>query len=164
MREKELGNADSIGPIEGWSRGEVKTCDAGYSLSDLDSYDAVAIPLRENSLVGVSKRRTGMILTGFLPATILMLAQPPVAPAWTSLLADVRANHGLDPASAPAQELARRWDELTERTMRGYQQAPELKEAIAENYKQSKFEGIDRAPQAADFAFIEKVKAARKAI
>lgn len=105
-----------------------------------------------------------MILTGFLPATILMLAQPPVAPAWTSLLADVRANHGLDPASAPAQELARRWDELTERTMRGYQQAPELKEAIAENYKQSKFEGFDRAPQAADFAFIEKVKAARKAI
>ena len=82
--------------------------------------------------------------------------------AWTSLMTDVRASRDLEPASPEAQELARRWDELTERTMRGYQQAPELKQAIAENYQQGKFEGFDRAPQAADFAFIEKVKAARK--
>ena len=68
----------------------------------------------------------------------------------------------LDPASPPAQDLARRWDELTERTMRGYQAFPELKQAIADNYQQGKFEGFAGAPQAADMAFIEKVKAARQ--
>jgi DNA-binding transcriptional MerR regulator len=83
--------------------------------------------------------------------------------AWTALLAEVRANRDLDPASPQAQDLARRWDELTERTMRGYEPFPELKQAIADNYKQGKFEGFDRAPQAADFAFIERVKEARKA-
>ena len=78
----------------------------------------------------------------------------------TALLADVRANRELDPASPEARELARRWDELTERTMRGWQSAPELRDAIAENYEQGKFEGADRAPQAADFAFIQRVKEA----
>lgn len=80
--------------------------------------------------------------------------------AWTALLAEVRANRDLDPASPEAQALARRWDELNERTMRGYQAFPELKQAIAENYQQGRFEGHDRAPQAADFAFIKRVKAA----
>jgi DNA-binding transcriptional MerR regulator len=86
-----------------------------------------------------------------------------VQEAWTALLAEVRANHNLDPASPEAQALGRRWEELTERTMRGYQAFPELKEAIAENYKQGRFEGFDLAPQAADRAFIERVKAARQA-
>jgi MerR family transcriptional regulator, thiopeptide resistance regulator len=80
---------------------------------------------------------------------------------WTALLAEVRANRDLDPASPAAQDLLRRWEELGERTMRGYQAFPELKQAIADNYKQGKFEGFDKAPQAADFAFIEKAKAAR---
>jgi DNA-binding transcriptional MerR regulator len=82
--------------------------------------------------------------------------------AWTALLAEVRANRDLEPASPQAQALAQRWDELTERTMRGYQAFPELKQAISDNYKQGRFEGHDRAPQAADFAFIERVKAARQ--
>ena len=82
---------------------------------------------------------------------------------WTALLAEVRANRDLDPASPPAQDLLRRWEELGARTMRGYQAFPELKQAIADNYKAGKFEGFDRAPQAADFAFIEKAKAARAA-
>jgi DNA-binding transcriptional MerR regulator len=86
-----------------------------------------------------------------------------VEEAWTALLAEVRANRDLDPASPQAQDLARRWDELTERTMRGYQAFPELKQAIADNYKQGRFEGHAQAPQAADFAFIERVKAARPA-
>jgi MerR family transcriptional regulator, thiopeptide resistance regulator len=84
-----------------------------------------------------------------------------VEEAWTSLLAEVRANRDLDPASPQAQALARRWQELTERTMRSYQPFPDLKQAIADNYKQGRFEGDERAPQAADFAFIERVKAAR---
>jgi DNA-binding transcriptional MerR regulator len=86
-----------------------------------------------------------------------------VEEAWTALLAEVRANHNLDPASPEAQALGKRWEELTERTMRGYQNFPELKQAIADNYKQGRFEGFQGAPQAADFAFIEKVKAARPA-
>jgi DNA-binding transcriptional MerR regulator len=83
--------------------------------------------------------------------------------AWTPLLAEVRANRGLDPASPAAQALGRRWEELTERTMRGYQAFPELKQAIHDNYKQGRFEGHPFAPQLADFAFIERVKAARQA-
>jgi DNA-binding transcriptional MerR regulator len=85
-----------------------------------------------------------------------------VEEAWTALLAEVRANRDLDPASPAAQALARRWEELTERTMRGYQAFPELKQAIADNYKQGRFEGHAFAPQAADFAFIERAKAARQ--
>jgi MerR family transcriptional regulator, thiopeptide resistance regulator len=82
---------------------------------------------------------------------------------WTALLADVRANRDLDPASKQAQALVQRWDELTERTMRGYRAFPELKQAIADNYQHGKFEGHAYAPQAADFAFIERVKAAQPA-
>jgi MerR family transcriptional regulator, thiopeptide resistance regulator len=82
--------------------------------------------------------------------------------AWAALLAEVRANRDLDPASPQAQALARRWDELRERTLRPYQGFPELKQAIADNYKQGRFEGHPYAPQAADFAFIERVKAAQK--
>jgi DNA-binding transcriptional MerR regulator len=84
-----------------------------------------------------------------------------VEEAWTVLLADVRAGRDLDPAGPQAQALARRWDELTQRTMAGYQGFPELKQAIAENYQQGRYEGDARAPQAADIAFIERVKAAR---
>ncbi len=86
-----------------------------------------------------------------------------VQEGWTALLADVRASLDLDPACPDAQALARRWDELTERTMRGYQGFPALTQAIAENYKQGKFEGFAGAPQSAEFAFIERVKAARPA-
>jgi DNA-binding transcriptional MerR regulator len=85
-----------------------------------------------------------------------------VQEAWTALLAEVRASRDLDPASPEAQALAERWDELTQRTMGGYQAFPQLKQAIAENYQQGHFEGHPHAPQAADFAFIERVKAARQ--
>jgi len=70
------------------------------------------------------------------------------------LLAEVRAKRDLDPASPEAQALGQRWQELSQRTMRGYQAFPELKQAIADNYKHGRFEGHDRAPQAADFAFM----------
>ncbi|HYT89568.1 MAG TPA: MerR family transcriptional regulator [Gemmataceae bacterium] len=85
-----------------------------------------------------------------------------VQDAWAALLPEIQANRDLDPASPQAQALAQRWDELTERTMRGYQAFPELKQAIADNYKQGRFEGFSGAPQVADFAFIERVKAARQ--
>jgi hypothetical protein len=86
-----------------------------------------------------------------------------VQDGWTSLLAAVRANLHLDPASPEAQELGRRWEELTQRTMRSYEGYPDVKKAIADNYKQGNFEGFTLAPQSADRAFIERVKAARPA-
>ncbi len=80
---------------------------------------------------------------------------------WTALLTEVRANYDLDPASAEAQALGARVEELTARTMRGYEQYPELAAAIGANYKRGAFEGNLQAPQAADFAFFARVKAAR---
>jgi DNA-binding transcriptional MerR regulator len=82
--------------------------------------------------------------------------------AWTALLTEVRASLDLDPASPQAQALVERWDELGMRTMQGYRQFPELKQAIQDNYAQGKFEGHAHAPQAADFAFIQRVKTARQ--
>jgi DNA-binding transcriptional MerR regulator len=85
-----------------------------------------------------------------------------VEQGWTALLAEVRANHQLDPASAEAQALAQRWEDLLAHTKSFYQGHPELWQAIGDNYKQGKFEGHGLAPQSADFAFIERVKAARQ--
>jgi MerR family transcriptional regulator, thiopeptide resistance regulator len=81
---------------------------------------------------------------------------------WTALLADVRANRGLDPSSPEAQELADRWDRLTRATIDGYRGNQELLGAIAENYRQGRFTEVESAPQPEDFAFIERVKEARQ--
>lgn len=80
---------------------------------------------------------------------------------WSALLPDVRASYDLDPASPEAQALAERWDALTARTMHAYESAPELVEALRANYAKGAFEGTTGAPQAADFAFLERVRAAR---
>ena len=80
---------------------------------------------------------------------------------WSALLAEVRASYELDPASPEAQALAERWDALTARTVRSYESTPELVEALRENYAKGAFEGNANAPQAADFAFLERVRAAR---
>jgi hypothetical protein len=80
---------------------------------------------------------------------------------WSALLPDVRASYGLDPVSPEAQALADRWDALTTRTMRAYESTPELAEALRANYAKGAFEGNTNAPQAADFAFLERVRAAR---
>lgn len=80
---------------------------------------------------------------------------------WTALLAEVRANHDLDPASEAARALADRWAALTERTMRGYQDHPELVQALRENYQQGRFEDVPQAVHAEDFAFIARVNEAR---
>ena len=82
---------------------------------------------------------------------------------WIALLPEVRANLHLDPASDKAQELGRRWEELLARTMAGFKTIPQLGKAIEDNYKTGKFEGFVGAPQAAELAFMEQVKAARDA-
>jgi MerR family transcriptional regulator, thiopeptide resistance regulator len=78
---------------------------------------------------------------------------------WTALLAEVRANYDLDPASAEAGALANRWGALSRRTMRHF--SDDLRHAISVNYDRGAFAGDERAPQAADFAFIERIQAAR---
>ncbi len=86
-----------------------------------------------------------------------------VEQGWTALLAEIRAARAadLDPGSAEARALADRWGELSGRTMQHF--PDELREAIKANYERGAFEGHDRAPQAADFAFIERVEATRGA-
>jgi DNA-binding transcriptional MerR regulator len=84
-----------------------------------------------------------------------------VEEGWTALLAELRASRDLDPASPQARELADRWDRLTEAVVAGFRDNPALLDAVAENYRQGRFEGDERAPQAEDFAFIERVKQAR---
>ena len=79
---------------------------------------------------------------------------------WTALLAEVRASRGLDPASPQAKALVARWDALQERTMAHFASKPGLVEAIGRNYEEGSFEGMDRAPQAADVAFIQQVREA----
>src|SRR5215216_1860548 len=80
---------------------------------------------------------------------------------WTALLAEVRAARAadLDPASAEAGALADRWVDLSRQTIQHF--PDDLRDAIKTNYERGAFEGRDRAPQAADFAFIARVEAAR---
>lgn len=80
---------------------------------------------------------------------------------WSALLPELRASHDLEPASPEAQALVERWDALTARTMRAYESTPELVTALRENYAKGAFEGNPNAPHAADFAFLEQVRAAR---
>jgi MerR family transcriptional regulator, thiopeptide resistance regulator len=80
---------------------------------------------------------------------------------WTALLAKVRAARAadLDPASAEAEALAERWVQLSRWTIQHF--PDDLRDAIKANYERGAFEGHDQAPQAADFAFIARVEAAR---
>jgi DNA-binding transcriptional MerR regulator len=81
--------------------------------------------------------------------------------AWPALLEEVRANRDLDPASAQARALADRWNALTERTMRGFQGDPKIGASIAENYRHNRYADIEGTPTPDDFAFIQRVNAAR---
>ncbi len=80
---------------------------------------------------------------------------------WSALLAEIRAARAadLDPGSAEAGSLADRWVALSRRTVRHF--PDDLRDAIKANYERGAFEGHDLAPQAADFAFIAQVEAAR---
>lgn len=81
-----------------------------------------------------------------------------VEEGWTELLAEVRDSSHLDPASPEAQDLARRWDEMLERTRRGYEGYEDLWEAIGQNYSDGNFEEHEQAPNQADFAFIQRAR------
>ena len=79
-----------------------------------------------------------------------------------TLMAEVRASRDLDPASPEVQALAARWDQLFERTAGYYREYPELWQAIGKNYQAGAYANQEGAPQAEDFAFIQRVKAARQ--
>jgi MerR family transcriptional regulator, thiopeptide resistance regulator len=80
---------------------------------------------------------------------------------WVVLMAEVRAKRDLNPASPEARALADRWNALTAETMSYYQEYPELKEAIGQNYKSGAFEGQPGALGSEDFAFIQRVNEAK---
>lgn len=80
---------------------------------------------------------------------------------WSELLAEVRTNNNVDPASEVAQALAARADALTARTVRAYEQFPELLSAIRANYEKGAFEGHEQALQKSDMAFLDRARAAR---
>ena len=75
------------------------------------------------------------------------------------MLADVRANLGVDPVSPTAQALVRQWNALTEATLRGW--PDELKAAVGENYRQGRFADQPGVPDPEVFAFIGRANAAR---
>jgi MerR family transcriptional regulator, thiopeptide resistance regulator len=81
---------------------------------------------------------------------------------WTALLAELRANRDLDPASPSAQALAERWNQLSQAVAEGFRGNPDLWEAIGDNYRHGRFDGVEGAPQAEDFAFIARVNEARE--
>jgi MerR family transcriptional regulator, thiopeptide resistance regulator len=82
---------------------------------------------------------------------------------WTELLRDVRASRAEDPASPKAQELADRWDRAMANLTSSYRDRGfgDLLDAVGENYRQGRFSDFEGAPQAEDFAFIERARKAR---
>lgn len=80
---------------------------------------------------------------------------------WPALLKEVRASGGLDPASPEAQELLRRWEELTARTIQGYRDDPKLIATLRRNYSEGVYADNPDAPTAEDFAFIARAREAR---
>lgn len=83
---------------------------------------------------------------------------------WAALLAAVRASRHLAPASPAAQALVDRWDRAMATLRDSYERhgIDDLLAAVGERYRQGAFEGSPEAPQAADFAFIERARPARR--
>lgn len=79
---------------------------------------------------------------------------------WSALLKDVRASGGLDPASPQAQDLLRRWDELTAATIKGYRDDAKMLATLQRNYHQGVYADNPDAPTPADLAFIAAVREA----
>jgi DNA-binding transcriptional MerR regulator len=83
-----------------------------------------------------------------------------VETGWSALLKEVRARGDLDPASPKAQDLLRRWDELTAMTIKGYQGDPKMLATLQRNYNEGVYADNPDAPAADDLAFIARARAA----
>lgn len=79
---------------------------------------------------------------------------------WSALLLEVRASGGLDPASPHAQDLLRRWDELTAATVKSYQDDPKMIATLRRNYNEGAYADNPDAPTPEDFAFIARAREA----
>lgn len=79
---------------------------------------------------------------------------------WPPLLQEVRASAGLDPASLQAQDLVRRWDELTAATIKGYRDDQKMLATLRRNYAQGVYADNPNTPTEADLAFIASARAA----
>ena len=82
--------------------------------------------------------------------------------AWPPLLAEIRANYDLDPASPQARALADRWADLQQQTMVHYQHHPRVTDWLREGYQTGRYAEYEGAPRPDDFAFIARVNAARE--
>jgi DNA-binding transcriptional MerR regulator len=78
---------------------------------------------------------------------------------WTALIAEAKANIGLDPASDKAQDLGRRWKELLNEAYGGY---PELKTKIGQAYSDGAIPKDQNMIAPAVWDFIKKVHAVGK--
>src|SRR6516165_8588878 len=107
----------------GLSLEEIRDCLAGPDFAPLEVVRRHLARLREQ--ITLQKRLCDRLelLAARLESAEAVSAEEirAIEEAWTALLAEVRANRDLDPASLQAQDLARPWDELTERTKRPYQ-------------------------------------------
>ena len=79
---------------------------------------------------------------------------------WPALLKEVRASGALDPASPRAQELLQRWEELTARTIKTYQDDPKMIATLRRNYSEGVYADNPDTPTAEDFAFIARAREA----
>jgi len=65
----------------------------------------------------------------------------------------------MDPTGEEARGLADRWEALTAQTTSHF--PPHLNDTIKTSYERGAFEGDDRAPRQADFAWIAEVQSRR---
>jgi DNA-binding transcriptional MerR regulator len=84
--------------------------------------------------------------------------QQRITEEWGILLADVRNNRDLDPASVTAQDILERWDALVHATFRGRDR---LAASVAESYRQGQYADRTDTPTPEDFAFVQRVRQAR---
>jgi hypothetical protein len=76
---------------------------------------------------------------------------------WAALIAEVKANVGLDPASEKAQDIGRRWTALLDESYGG---RPELKTKIAQAYSAGAIPQEHNMIPPEVWDFIKKVHAA----
>jgi MerR family transcriptional regulator, thiopeptide resistance regulator len=79
---------------------------------------------------------------------------------WRELLADVHANLDLPSSSPKAQELAARWDKVHEVARPFFRGREKLWQSLGRAHLDGRYDHIDGAGHAEDYAFIQRVKEA----
>ncbi|MBV9279980.1 MAG: MerR family transcriptional regulator [Chloroflexi bacterium] len=79
---------------------------------------------------------------------------------WRELLRDVHANLDLPPESAEARELAERWDRIHEEARPLFRNDEKLWQSIGRAHLDGRYDYIEEAGHAEDYAFMRRVKEA----